>query len=152
MASVMKLILTQDVTGLGAPGDVVEVAPGYGRNYLVPQGLAILATRGAEKQIATIRRAREVREVRDLGHAKEIQSQLAGLSVRLPARSGDGGRLFGSVTSADVVAAVQQAGGPKLDRRLITLKTPIKSLGSHTVTVKVHPEVEATVTLEVVAA
>ena len=152
MAASMKLILTQDVTGLGGPGDVVEVAPGYGRNYLVPQGLAIQATRGAEKQIATIRRAREVREVRDLGHAKEIQSQLAGLSVRLPARSGDGGRLFGSVTSADVVAAVQQAGGPKLDRRLITLKSPIKSLGSHTVLVKVHPEVEATVTLEVVAA
>ncbi len=152
MAALMKLILTQDVTGLGAPGDVVEVAPGYGRNYLVPQGLAISATRGAEKQIATIRRAREVREVRDLGHAKEIQGQLAGLSVRLPARSGDGGRLFGSVTSADVVAAVQKAGGPKLDRRLITLTSPIKSLGSHTVTVKVHPEVEATVTLQVVAA
>ncbi len=152
MAALMKLILTQDVTGLGAPGDVVEVAPGYGRNYLVPQGLAIQATRGAEKQIATIRRAREVREVRDLGHAKEIQGQLSGLQVRLPARSGDGGRLFGSITSADVVAAVQKAGGPKLDRRLITLKSPIKSLGSHTVTVKVHPEVEATVTLEVVAA
>ena len=151
MATLMKLILTQDVTGLGAPGDVVEVAPGYGRNYLVPQGMAIQATRGAEKQIATIRRAREVREVRDLGHAQSISSQLAGLSVRLPARSGDGGRLFGSVTSADVVAAVQQAGGPKLDRRLVTLKSPIKSLGSHTVTVKVHPEVEATLTLEVVA-
>jgi large subunit ribosomal protein L9 len=152
MATLMKLILTQDVTGLGAPGDVVEVAPGYGRNYLVPQGLAIQATRGAEKQIATIRRAREVREVRDLGHAKEIQSQLSGLSVQLPARSGEGGRLFGSVTSADVVAAVQQAGGPKLDRRLVTLPSPIKSLGSHTVTVKVHPELEATLRLEVVAA
>ncbi len=151
MAAAMKLILTQDVTGLGAPGDVVEVAPGYGRNYLVPQGLAILATRGAEKQIATIRRAREVREVRDLGHAQEIKGQLAGLRVRLPARSGDGGRLFGSVTSADVVEAVQKAGGPKLDRRLITLGSPIKSLGAHTVTVKVHPEVAATLTLEVVS-
>ena len=147
----MKLILTQDVSGLGAPGDVVEVAPGYGRNYLVPQGMAIQATRGAEKQIATIRRAREVREVRDLGHAQEIQAQLAGLKVRLPARSGDGGRLFGSVTSSDVVSAVQSAGGPKLDRRLITLPAPIKALGNHTVTVKVHPEVEATLTLEVVA-
>ena len=152
MATLMKLILTQDVTGLGAPGDVVEVAPGYGRNSLVPQGIAIQATRGAEKQIATIRRAREVREVRDLGQAQEIKAQLSGLQVRLPARSGDGGRLFGSITSADVVAAVQSAGGPKLDRRLVTLKNPIKSLGSHTVTVKVHPEVEATVTLEVVAA
>ena len=151
MASSMKLILTQDVGGLGAPGDVVEVAPGYGRNYLVPQGLAILATRGAEKQIATIRRAREVREVRDLGQAKEISTQLSSLRVRLPARSGDGGRLFGSVTSSDVVDAVQSAGGPKLDRRLITLAAPIKSLGNHTVKVKVHPEVEATLTLEVVA-
>ena len=151
MAALMKLILTQDVTGLGAPGDVVEVAPGYGRNYLVPQGLAIQATRGAEKQIATIRRAREVREVRDLGQANEIKGQLSGLKVRLPARSGDGGRLFGSVTSADVVTAVQNAGGPKLDRRLITLAAPIKSLGNHTVKVKVHPEVEATLTLEVVA-
>jgi len=151
MAAMMKLILTQDVTGLGAPGDVVEVAPGYGRNYLVPQGMAMQATRGAEKQIATIRRAREVREVRDLGHAQEIKAQLAGLTVRLPARSGDGGRLFGSVTSHDVVSAVQSAGGPKLDRRLITLPAPIKALGNHTVTVKVHPEVEATLTLEVVA-
>lgn len=152
MAAMMKLILTQDVTGLGAPGDVVEVAPGYGRNYLVPQGMAIQATRGAEKQIATIRRAREVREVRDLGQANEIKAQLSGLKVRLPARSGEGGRLFGSVTSTDVVEAVNQAGGPKLDRRLVTLGAPIKALGNHTVTVKVHPEVEATLNVEVVAA
>ena len=148
----MKLILTQDVGGLGAPGDVVEVAPGYGHNYLVPQGLAITATRGAEKQIATIRRAREVREVRDLGHAQEIKGQLSSLSVSLPARSGDGGRLFGSITSSDVVEAVTKAGGPKLDRRLVTIGTPIKSLGAHTVSVKVHPEVEVTVQLNVVAA
>ena len=148
----MKLILTQDVPNLGAPGDVVEVKDGYGRNYLVPRGFAIRATKGAEKQVATIRRAREVREVRDLGHAKEIQSQLAGLKVRLPARSGDGGRLFGSITSSDVVEAVASAGGPKLDRRLVTLAAPIKALGNHTVTVKVHPEVEATVNVEVVAA
>ena len=152
MAATMKLILTQDVSGLGAPGDVVEVAPGYGRNYLVPQGLAILATRGAEKQIATIRRAREVRAVRDLGHAKEIQGQLAGLQVKLPARSGDGGRLFGSVTAADVVEAVTKAGGPKLDRRLVTLPAPIKTLGSHQVSVRLHPEVAAKLGVEVVAA
>ena len=152
MAATMKLILTQDVTGLGAPGDVVEVKDGYGRNYLVPQGMAIIATRGAEKQIATIRRAREVREVRDLGQANEIKAQLSDLKVRLPARSGDGGRLFGSVTSSDVVEAVAKAGGPKLDRRLVTLAAPIKALGNHTVTVKVHPEVEATLTVEVVPA
>ncbi len=152
MAAAMKLILTQDVAGLGAPGEVVEVAPGYGRNYLVPQGLAILATRGAEKQIATIRRAREVREVHDRGSAEEIRNRLSSLTVRLPARSGQSGRLFGSVTSSDVAAAVSAAGGPKLDRRLITMKSPIKSLGAHTVHVKVHPEVEATLTLEVVPA
>src|SRR6478672_12303994 len=104
----MKLILNQEVAGLGAPGDVVEVKDGYGRNFLVPRGFAQLWTKGADKQIATIRRAREVREVRDLGHANEIKSQLAGLSVKLPARSGDGGRLFGSVTTADVVEAVSK--------------------------------------------
>ena len=148
----MKLILNQDVAGLGAPGDVVEVKDGYGRNYLVPRGYAQRWTKGADKQIATIRRAREVREVRDLGHANEIKGQLAGLKVRLPARSGDGGRLFGSVTTADVVAAVSAAGGPQLDRRLVQVAAPIKALGQHTVTVKVHPEVEATLTVEVVAA
>ncbi len=148
----MKLILNQDVPGLGAPGDVVEVKDGYGRNYLVPRGYAQRWTRGADKQIASIRRAREVREVRDLGQANEIKAQLSGLSVRLPARSGDGGRLFGSVTTADIVAAVAAAGGPKLDRRLVTVNAPIKALGAHTVSVKVHPEVEATVKVDVVAA
>ena len=148
----MKLILNQDVPGLGAPGDVVEVKDGYGRNFLVPRGYAQRWTRGADKQIATIRRAREVREVRDLGHANEIKAQLAGLTVRLPARSGDGGRLFGSVTTADVVAAVTAAGGPKLDRRLLQIDAPIKALGQHKVSVKVHPEVDASLTVDVVAA
>jgi large subunit ribosomal protein L9 len=148
----MKLILNQEVAGLGAPGDVVEVKDGYGRNYLVPRGFAQMWTKGADKQIATIRRAREVREVRDLGQANEIKQSLAGLKVKLSARSGDGGRLFGSVTSADVVDAVTKAGGPKLDRRLVQLINPIKSLGQHTVSVRVHPEVDATLTLEVVPA
>ena len=147
----MKLILKQDVSGLGAPGDVVEVADGFGRNYLLPQGKAILATKGAEKQIAAIKRAREVREVRDLGSARELASSLAELSVKLPARAGEGGRLFGSVTAADVVAAVSKAGGPKLDKRRVVLASPIKALGTHAVTVKVHPEVDATMSIEVVA-
>ncbi|HVE74565.1 MAG TPA: 50S ribosomal protein L9 [Mycobacteriales bacterium] len=148
----MKLILNQDVAGLGAPGDVVEVKDGYGRNYLVPQGLAQRWTKGADKQIATIRRARQVREVRDLGSAQEIRDQLATLTVRLPARSGEGDRLFGSVTTSDIVEAVTKAGGPTLDKRLITLSSPIKSLGSHQVAVKVHPEVDATLTVDVVRA
>lgn len=147
----MKLILKQDVAGLGAPGDLVEVADGYGRNFLLPQGKAILATKGAEKQIAAIRRAREVREVRDLGTARDLASELGGLSVTLAARAGDGGRLFGSVTTADIVDAVSKAGGPKLDKRRIVIAAPIKSLGTHAITVKVHPEVDATVSLEVVA-
>ena len=147
----MKLILNQEVPNLGGPGDVVEVKDGYGRNYLVPRGYAQRWTKGADKQIATIRRAREVREVRDLGQAQAMKAQLSSLKVTLPARSGDGGRLFGSVTPADIVDAVSRAGGPKLDKRVLTVQ-PIKALGSHTVTVKVHPEVEATLTLDVVAA
>jgi large subunit ribosomal protein L9 len=146
----MKLILTQEVTGLGAPGDVIEVRDGYGRNYLLPQGLAILATRGAEKQIATIRRARDVRGVRDLGQARDLAAQLGGLTVRLGARVGSSGRLFGSVTAADVVDAVEAAGGPKLDRRRVELTSPIKTAGTHTVSVRLHPEVGATVPVEVV--
>jgi large subunit ribosomal protein L9 len=147
----MKLILTQDVTGLGAPGDVVEVRDGYGRNYLVPRGYAIAWTKGGEKQVATIKRARDVREVRDLGHAKEIQQQLSGLDVRLPARAGEGGRLFGSVTAADIVNAVKAAGGPQLDRRRVELPGHIKVAGKHDVTVKIHPEVTATIPVNVVA-
>jgi large subunit ribosomal protein L9 len=147
----VKLILNQEVANLGGPGDVVEVKDGYGRNFLVPRGYAQMWTKGADKQIATIRRAREVREVRDLGQAQAIKAQLAGLSVRLPARSGTGGRLFGSVTANDVVDAIVAAGGPKLDKRALHLQ-PIKALGAHTVTVRVHPEVEATVSVDVVAA
>jgi large subunit ribosomal protein L9 len=148
----MKLILTQEVAGLGSPGDVVEVRDGYGRNYLMPRGYAMAWTRGGEKQIATIRRARDARQVRDLGQAQEIKRELEGLSVRLPARAGEGGRLFGSVTAADVVSAVQAAGGPQLDRRRLQLSGGIKSLGRHEVPVVLHPEVTATIPLEVVPA
>ena len=148
----MKLILTQEVSGLGSPGDVVEVRDGYGRNFLVPRGYAITWTRGGEKQVATIKRARDARQVRDLGHAREIKSELERLSVRLPARAGEGGRLFGSVTAADIVSAVQTAGGPQLDRRRLQLSGGIKSLGRHEVPVVLHPEVTATISLEVVPA
>src|SRR5258706_13162917 len=108
----MKIILTQEVTGLGTPGDVVEVKDGFGRNYLLPQGFAIPWTKGAEKQITLIKRARSTREIRDLGHANEVRTQLEALKVSLPARAGDGGRLFGSVTPAEAVAAVKSPGGP----------------------------------------
>jgi large subunit ribosomal protein L9 len=148
----MKLILTQEVTGLGGPGEVVEVKDGYGRNYLVPRGLAIAWTKGSEKQLATIRRAREVRDIADLGRADEVKSQLESLSVKLPVRAGEGGRLFGSVTVADIVAAVSRAGGPQIDKRRIELGAPIKTVGAHRVTVKLHPDVSATLALDVVAA
>src|SRR5213592_1656881 len=106
----MKLILTQEVTGLGGPGDVVEVKDGYGRNYLVPRGLALRWTRGGEKQVATIRRARTIREIAGRDEAKGVAGQLGVLKVNLKARAGENGRLFGAVTLAEVVAAVSAAG------------------------------------------
>ena len=145
----MKLILTQEVTGLGAPGDVVEVAGGYGRNYLVPRGLAMRWTRGAEKQIELIKRARSAREIRGLDDARDAATRLASLQVRLQTRAGSGGRLFGSVSPSDIAAAVKAAGGPELDRRRIEIKNPIKTVGAHQVTVKLHPEVTATMDVEV---
>ena len=147
----MKLILTQEVPGLGAPGDVVEVKDGYGRNYLVPRGVAMRWTRGGEKQVASIQRGRSVREVRDLDHAKEIKGALEKLTISLPVRAGASGRLFGSVTVADIVAAVSRAGGPEVDKRRIEVRSPIRTVGAHQVTVRLHPEVAATVELGVVA-
>jgi large subunit ribosomal protein L9 len=148
----MKLILTQEVTGLGAPGDVVEVAGGYGRNYLVPRGLAMRWTRGAEKQIELIQRARSAREIRGLDDARDAANRLAGLQVRLETRAGSGGRLFGSVSPADIAAAVKAAGGPELDRRRIEIKNPIRTVGAHQVSVRLHPDVTATLDVEVVGA
>jgi len=148
----MKLILTHEVTGLGAPGDVITVKDGYGRNYLLPRGYAIAWTKGAEKQVETIRKARKSREVRDLGHAKELKAELEKLSVRLATRAGESGRLFGSVTVADIADAVTKSGGPAVDKRKIEITTPIKTVGAHKVSVRLHPEVSATVGLTIVAA
>ena len=147
----MKLILTTEVSGLGAPGDIVEVKDGYGRNYLIPRGVAIRWTRGAESQIASIKKARDAREIRDLGTAKEVAGQLGALKVKLKTRAGDSGRLFGSVTTSDIADAVKAAGGPKLDRRRIEIGNAIKSLGTHRVSVKLHPEVAATLEVEIIA-
>jgi len=148
----MKLILTHEVDNLGAPGDVVEVKDGYGRNFLMPRGFAVRWTKGAAKQIDSLKKAREVREVRDLGHAEQIRDQLQGLTVELQARAGETGRLFGAVTMADLAAAIKAAGGPEVDRRRIRVAQPIKSLGTHEITVPVHDEVAATITVEVVQA
>ena len=148
----MKIILTQEVTGLGAPGDVVEVKDGYGRNYLLPQAFAIRWSKGAEKQITLIKRARSAREIRDLGHANEVRDRLEKLTVRLSARAGSGGRLFGSITTGEVVSAVRSAGGPELDRRRVELPGHIKAVGAYQVQVRLHPEVTAKFALDVVAA
>ena len=148
----MKIILTQEVSGLGTPGDVVEVKNGYGRNYLLPQGFAIQWSKGAEKQVTVIKRARDAREIRDLGQANEVKGQLAGLKVTLSARSGDGGRLFGSITPAEIADAVKAAGGPSLDRRRLELSGQIKTTGTHQVKIKLHPEVTATFPVNVVGA
>ena len=145
----MKLILTQEVTGLGTPGDVVEVKAGYGRNYLVPRSLAMPWTRGSEKQIDLIKRARSAREIRGLDDAKEAAARLGSLKVRLQTRAGTGGRLFGSISTADIAAAVKRAGGPDLDKRKIEVKNPIKTVGSHQVAVRLHPEVSAKLEIEV---
>jgi large subunit ribosomal protein L9 len=151
----MKLILTHEVTGLGAPGDVVEVKDGYGRNYLIPRGFAIRWTRGGERTIDSIKAARSSREVRDLDKAKEIKASLEGSAVEVPVRSGEGGRLFGAVTVSDIAAAINKAVGGSsdvVDKRKVMVGNPIKSLGTHQVVVKVHDELEATVNLNVVPA
>jgi large subunit ribosomal protein L9 len=151
----MKLILTQEVTGLGAPGDVVEVKDGYGRNFLIPRRFAIRWTRGGERTIDSIKAARSSREIRDLDKAKQIKASLENAAVVVPVRAGEGGRLFGAVTVSDIAEAInKKAGGSSdaVDTRKILVGNPIKSLGDHEVTVKVHDELEAKVLLHVVPA
>jgi large subunit ribosomal protein L9 len=149
----MKLILTADVAGLGGPGDIVEVKDGYGRNYLLPRSLAIQATKGAEKQVQTIRRAQNARAIRGLDHAQEIKAALEKVApVQLKAKAAAGSKkLFGSVTTADVVSAVKAAGGPALDKRVIDLSGHIKTVGKHTVNARLHPEVTVSFNVEVTA-
>jgi large subunit ribosomal protein L9 len=148
----MKIILTQEVSGLGTPGDIVEVKDGYGRNYLLPRGFAMTWTQGAEKQVTAIKRARSAREIRDLGHAKEVKERIESLKVSLSARAGTGGRLFGSVTPNEVQQAVKAAGGPDLDKRRIELPGHIKAVGQYQVSVRLHTDVTAKFALTVVAA
>ncbi|MEY6435915.1 50S ribosomal protein L9 [Corynebacterium pseudotuberculosis] len=150
----MKLILTAAVENLGVPGDIVEVKDGYGRNLLLPRGLAIVATRGAEKQIEGIKRAQEARAIRDLDHAREVKAQLEALEgVTVAVKTSEKGKLFGSVSAEDIAAAVKKAGGPNLDKRSIELpKRLVKSIGTFSVNVKLHSDIAATVNFEVAAA
>ena len=148
----MKLILTQEVTGLGAPGDVVDVKNGFARNYLIPQGFAVAWTRGGEKQVESIKAARSSRAVRDLGHAEEIKTKLEAQPVSVKVRAGAGGRLFGAVTVGEIADALAETSGEKVDKRTIVVENPIKGLGNHEVSVKLHDEVSATVALNVIPA
>jgi large subunit ribosomal protein L9 len=147
----MKLILTAAVDNLGIAGDVVEVKDGYGRNYLVPRGYAIVWSKGAEKQIDGIKRSRDAREIRGLDHAQEVREQIEALSITLPVRAGATGKLFGAVTPNDVAGAIKKAGGPLVDKRAVQISKPIKNVGSHTVGVKLHDAITAHVQLAVVA-
>jgi large subunit ribosomal protein L9 len=148
----MKIILTAEVPRLGVPGDLVQVKDGYARNYLLPRQLAIAATKGAQTQVATIRRAQQARQIRDLDHAREVASALSALgTVSVTAKAArPGGKLFGSVTVADVVTAIRSAGGPPLDKRAVDLGGPIKSTGVHQLTVRLHPEISVTLPFEVI--
>ncbi|MCF3100228.1 50S ribosomal protein L9 [Streptomyces roseoverticillatus] len=148
----MKIILTHEVSGLGTAGDVVDVKDGYARNYLVPRGFAIRWTKGGEQDVAQIRRGRKIREIATIEQANEVKGQLEGLKVRLATRSGEAGRLFGSVTQADVAAAIKAAGGPDVDKRRVEVGSPIKTLGAHQVSVRLHADVVAKLGIEVVAA
>jgi large subunit ribosomal protein L9 len=146
----MKVILRSDVDRVGKKGDIIEVADGYARNFLVPRGLAMKATEGAASQAASMRRSRDVKDARDREGAEVIARTLVPQVIRIPVRAGAEGRLFGSITSADVVAAVQEQTGIELDRRRLHLDEPIKSVGTHEVPVKLHADVEFRVTVEAV--
>ena len=148
----MKIILTQEVSNLGTPGDVVEVKDGFARNYLVPRGLAHAWTRGAEKQITSIRKARKAREIETLEEAKAIRDALQSKTVVVTAKAGNGGRLFGAITTSEIADAVKAAGAPAVDKRKVEVGQPIKALGDFTVQVRLHPEVTATIAVKVVAA
>lgn len=140
----MKIVLRSDVDNLGRQGELVDVADGYARNFLVPRGLAIVATKGAIKQSESMRRAREVREAREREAIEAVAGRLRGQTVRVRARAGEGGKLFGSVTASDIADAVDDQLSVELDRRKLELGEALRELGTHEVAVKLHPDVEAT--------
>jgi len=144
-------VLRADVDNVGKKGDVLDVADGFGRNYLVPKGLAMVAAKGAVAQAAAMRRSRDVKDARDRESAEVVARELVASVIRIPMKAGAEGRLFGSVTAADVVDAVHTQAGVELDRRRLHLTEPIKSLGTHEVPVKLHTDVEFQITVEVVA-
>jgi large subunit ribosomal protein L9 len=148
----MKVVLRSDVDNLGKKGDLVDVADGYARNYLVPRGLALRANAGIQKQADAMRRNRSARDLRDREDAQALAATFDGRTISVSARAGEGGKLFGSVTSSDIADAVQAALGVELDRRKIALDDPLKELGLADVPVRLHPDVVATLHVEVVEA
>jgi len=147
----MRLILREDMQGLGKRGDIIDVADGYGRNFLLPKGKAIVASDGAVEQAARMRRARDLRDASDREAATTVASTLVPKVITITQRAGDGGKLFGSVTAADIVAAVAEQTSVELDRKHIDIDEAIKTTGQHTVTAQLHPEVSFPITLEIVA-
>lgn len=147
-----KLILTHEVSGLGAPGDVVDVKNGFARNYLIPQGFAVAWSRGGEKQIESIKAARVAREHATLEEAQDLKARLEATTVALTVKAGEGGRLFGSVKPSDVADAVAAAGLGTIDKRKVEIPTPIKVTGSHEATIRLRDEIVATITLVISAA
>jgi len=147
-----KLILTSEVTGLGSPGDVVDVKNGYARNFLIPQGFAIAWSKGAEKQVDSIKASRAAKELATLEEAQSLKAKLESAPVKLAVKAGNEGRLFGSVKTADIAAAVKAAGLGDIDKRSIEISAPVKSLGKHDATVRLRTDVLAALTLDVVAA
>ena len=147
----MKIILRNTVDGLGRKGDVCDVADGYARNYLVPRGLAIKATKGSQGQAEAMRRAEAMRGVADKDAAEQVAAAVGAAVISIDAKAGEGGRLFGSVTSTDIAEAVQQQTGAMIDRRAIVLDAPIKDLGQHSVMARLHADVEFSITVEVTA-
>ena len=147
----MKLILTQEVTGLGEPGDVIDVKDGYGRNFLLPRRLATPWTKGVEAQVASIRTARKAREIATLEEAQQVRARLQQKPVSLSARAGQSGRLFGAITPGDIAEALVASGAPSVDRRKVVIPQPIKSLGRYTVTVRLHSDVTASIDVDVVS-
>jgi len=147
----MRVVLRSDIDKVGKRGDIIDVADGYARNYLLPKGHAILASKGVTAQAGAMRRARDLKDAKDRESAEVVARTLVPIVIRIPARSGTGGKLFGSVTAADVADAVAAQAKVTIDRRRLHLAEPIKSLGTHEVPVKLHSDVEFRVTVEVYA-
>ena len=145
----MRIVLRTDVDGVGKKGDILDVADGFARNYLIPKGRAIKATQGVEAQAAAMRRARDLKDAKDREGAEAVARKLVPMVIKVTARAGTEGRLFGSITAQDVVEAVAAQAGVELDRRKLHLDDPIKTIGTHQIPVRLHPEVQFPVTVEV---